>query len=295
MGLFNRNKDENLKNGKKYLKETIGTNLYANHQYFLELENRNVKRRKYWTIWKEVHSQILNELENKNLKAEEVPERCYHLTNKVIENNKDYISDKSVEKTSEKENKKDKLVKKTSENDNLPKKTSKNDKLLKKTSKIENKFNIDLTGKYWFECTIEEIKASTLTNTAKRNLDTCYVIVENTYLDFYKESVVIKTNMGNRRVFYKNISSIDYDAKGKFHLSNSLFINLNSFDSVQLKNIKEKDVEEITKRYENFINNNNQPVKQTTSNADELLKYAELYEKGLLTKEEFDQKKHDLL
>ncbi|MGN1321139.1 MAG: hypothetical protein ACI4VJ_00990 [Methanosphaera sp.] len=122
MGLFNRNKDENLKNGKKYLKETMGTNLYANHQYFLELENRNVKRRKYWTIWKEVHSQILNELENKNLKAEEVPERCYHLTNKVIENNKDYISDKSVEKTSEKENKNDKLVKKTSENDNLPKK-----------------------------------------------------------------------------------------------------------------------------------------------------------------------------
>lgn len=174
-------------------------------------------------------------------------------------------------------------------------KKPKNDKLAKKTSKIENKFNIDLTGKYWFECTIEEIKASTLTNTANRNLDTCYVIVEDTYLDFYKESVVIKTNMGNRRVFYKNISSIDYDAKGKFHLSNSLFINLNSFDSVQLKNIKEKDVEEITKRYENFINNNNQQAQQTTSNADELLKYAELYEKGLLTKEEFDQKKHELL
>lgn len=269
MGLFNRNKDENLKNGKKYLKETMGTKLKGNSQYFTELRKRCVKSRKQWTIWYDVHNQILEELENKELDAEKVPERCYQITDEVIENNKDYISNKKIEKTK----------KKTKE----------------KTSKIENKFNIDLTEKYWFECTIEEIKASTLTNTEKRNVDTCYVIVKDTYLDFYKESVFIKTNMGNRRVFYKNISSIDYDAKGKFHLSNSLFINLNSFDRVQLKNIKERDVEEITKRYENFINNNNQPAQQTTSNADELLKYAELYEKGLLTKEEFDQKKKELL
>ncbi|WP_409197630.1 SHOCT domain-containing protein [Methanobrevibacter acididurans] len=32
-----------------------------------------------------------------------------------------------------------------------------------------------------------------------------------------------------------------------------------------------------------------------SSNADELLKYAELYEKGLLTKEEFEAKKKELL
>lgn len=36
-------------------------------------------------------------------------------------------------------------------------------------------------------------------------------------------------------------------------------------------------------------------IVSTTSAADELLKYAELYEKGLLTKEEFDLKKSELL
>jgi hypothetical protein len=48
-------------------------------------------------------------------------------------------------------------------------------------------------------------------------------------------------------------------------------------------------------------NNHNSELTQTVvqekpdSNADELLKYAELYEKGLLTKEEFEAKKKELL
>lgn len=56
MGLFNRNKDENLKNGKRYLKETMGTALHGNSQYFEELRKRHVKTRKEWTIWFDVHS-----------------------------------------------------------------------------------------------------------------------------------------------------------------------------------------------------------------------------------------------
>ena len=221
MGLFNKNEDENLKNGKKYLKETMGTNLYANSQYFSELRKRNVKTRKNWAVWKEVHSQILNELENKELEAEKVPERCYQLTEKVIQNNKEnYLSDNPMKKE----------VIETLPETKPQELKNKNDEL---KSKIENKFNIDLTGKYWFKCTIEELKASTFTNTEKRNIDYCYVIVEDTYLDLYKESVWIKTNMGNRRIFYENIASIDYDARGKFHASNSLFLNLKSSDRIQ--------------------------------------------------------------
>lgn len=40
---------------------------------------------------------------------------------------------------------------------------------------------------------------------------------------------------------------------------------------------------------------NNIAPTQVVSNADELLKYAELYEKGLLTKKEFENKKKELL
>jgi hypothetical protein len=36
-------------------------------------------------------------------------------------------------------------------------------------------------------------------------------------------------------------------------------------------------------------------IKYYVINADELLKYVELYEKGLLTKEEFETKKKELL
>ena len=34
--------------------------------------------------------------------------------------------------------------------------------------------------------------------------------------------------MGSRQIFYDNISSIDYDARGLFHLSNGMIINTKS-------------------------------------------------------------------
>ena len=41
--------------------------------------------------------------------------------------------------------------------------------------------------------------------------------------------------------------------------------------------------------------NNQEKTDSIVTNTDELLKYAELYEKGLLTKEEFENKKKELL
>ena len=116
--------------------------------------------------------------------------------------------------------------------------------------------------------------------------------------------------MGSRKIFYDNIASIDYDKRGVFHASSSLFINLKSSDTIQLKFIKEKDANELNKRVEDFITNkhqlninginnnsisNNNDNNQTVSKADELVKYAELYKEGFLTKEEFELKKKELL
>lgn len=170
---------------------------------------------------------------------------------------------------------------------------------IEKEMKLEEKFGVPFQNRAWFECTIEEMKYSTFSNTNTRNVDTAYVIVEGAYLDLFKESVFLKSNMGSRRLYYENIASIDYDARGRLHLSNSLIINLKSSEHVQLKYVPDEAVQYVTATYEQYLSGANNVVVQTPtesrSNVDDLMKYAELYEKGLITHEEFDLKKNELM
>lgn len=167
--------------------------------------------------------------------------------------------------------------------------------------KLEQKFGVPFQNRPWFECTIEEMKYSTFSNTNTRNVDTAYVIVESAYLDIFKESVFLKSNMGSRRIYYENVASIDYDARGRLHLSNSLIINLKSSEHVQLKYVPDDAVQYVTAMYEQYLCGGANVVETTpqisdgTSNIDDLMKYAELYEKGLITREEFDLKKNELM
>ena len=166
---------------------------------------------------------------------------------------------------------------------------------------LEQKFGIPFRNRVWCKCTIEEMRYSTFTNTNTRDVQNAYVIIEDTHLEIVKESVFLKSKMGSRKIFYENIASIDYDARGRLHLSDSLIINLKSTEHIQLKYVPENYREYITTMYEQYLSGANNVVVETTennnatSNADELLKYAELLEKGLLTKEEFDLKKAELL
>ena len=173
---------------------------------------------------------------------------------------------------------------------------------IEKEMKLEEKFGVPFQNRAWFECTIEEMKYSTFSNTNTRNVDTAYVIVEGAYLDIFKESVFLKSNMGSRRLYYENIASIDYDARGRLHLSNSLIINLKSSEHVQLKYVSDEAVQYVTAMYEQYLCGGGNNVVETTpqssdggSNIDDLIKYAELYEKGLITREEFDLKKNELM
>lgn len=161
------------------------------------------------------------------------------------------------------------------------------------------KYDINPDEAYTFECTIEERKSTTFTNTDKRNVDHAYAALYDDYIAIIKESVILKSDMGMRKVYFKNVSGIDYDTAGTFGLSSSLFIHMHSGEHVQLKFISRNDVDEVHKRFENFINknssNDNDAISQENSNADELLKYAELYKQGLLSEEEFEAKKKELL
>lgn len=170
------------------------------------------------------------------------------------------------------------------------------DKFAKDEAKLEEKFGTQFHGKKWFRCTLEERRFSTFSNTNDRRVETGYIILNDDYLEICKEGVFIKSNLGSRKVYFKNVASIDFDKRGIFDLSSSVIINLKSSEFVQLKNITKEDAESLVGLYEDFINRENAPVNNTVNSAaDELMKYAELYEKGFLTEEEFNKIKKDIL
>lgn len=167
-----------------------------------------------------------------------------------------------------------------------------------KEIKLEEKFGIPFQNRKWFECTIEEMRFSTISNANNRDVQHAYVFVESTFLEIIKESVFLKSKMGARKIYFENIAGIDYDSRGKLHLSNNLIINLKSSEHIQLKNINENWSKYITDKYEQYLfnkNSNNVQSRERGNDVDDLMKYAELYEKGLLTKEEFDLMKSKLL
>ena len=170
------------------------------------------------------------------------------------------------------------------------------EKQLKIKRKIEEKYNVDLTNKTWFKCTLEEIRYRTFSNAPERDLMDAYVIINEDNFEILKESMFIKSNMGTRKIYFQNITSLDFDARGKFNLSSSVVINTKSNEHITLKHVKEY-VQYMNNAFESYIekSQNIQENYSTTSAADEILKYAELYEKGLLTKEEFNMKKAELL
>ena len=164
--------------------------------------------------------------------------------------------------------------------------------------KLEQKFGVPFQNRLWFKCSIEEIRHATFSNANQRDFMDCYVILEDEYLWIIKESVFLKSKMGNMKIYYDNIASIDFDARGLLHLSNSLNINLKSSEKIELKYVTDEMVNMVTGKYNEYmnkkINNNADMGNNTNSNVDDLVKIAELYEKGLLTKEEFEIKKKEL-
>ena len=168
---------------------------------------------------------------------------------------------------------------------------------IEKEQQLEKKFGVQFHDRLWFKCTVEEMRHSSISNINERDVVDGYVFIEDTFLEIIKESVFLKSNMGSRKIFFDNIASIDYDARGRLHVGSNLEIYLKSSDRVQLKYVDKEMANLVTSKYNAYMDNKSSNINanEGTSNVDELMKYADLYERGLLTKEEFDLKKKELL
>lgn len=280
MALFNSGNDEEKqrkKHAEKILNEIVGGLMPTSTRmaFFARMNSKGIRPSRQEKVRLKVLKTIKKEVENYELEptTEAINQRIDEI---IIENADTAAIEKKI-------------------------KEQEAQKSLKK-GEIEEKFNLDLTNVQWFKCSIEEIKYSTFTNQRHRNIDTAYVIINEDNFEIIKESVWLKTNMGTRKLFFYNITSIDYDARGLLHASSSVIINTKSAEHVQLKFVSEENFDLMNNAYESYLKKTHEPQQTAQmqsspapSNADELLKYAKLYEKGLLTKEEFDMKKAELL
>ena len=274
----------NPNDDEKEIKDLINKNIaspFKTQQPFAELLLLNgCPKIKLGLIGSKIRKELLYEAENGDLTPDTVMPRAYELIGKFLK-----ISEVTTFDDIGIENSNHEIISK-----------KENKKLLKQKD-IEEKFGVVLTNKQWFQCTIEEIKYSTFSNQPQRNIDHAYVIINEDNFEIIKESVWLKSNMGTRRLYFYNLTSLDFDARGKLHASSSVIINTKGAEHVQLKFVTKDDFDLMNNAFESYLEKTHQPQQNipTTSNADELLKYAELYEKGLLTKEEFDMKKAELL
>lgn len=288
MALFdsgNNEQKQRKKQAEKILDQTVGGLMPSATRmaFFKRMSAKGIKARHQESVRSKVLKTIKSEVENYQLEPTTVA------INQRIEQILTENSDQD-------------LIEKRRENHMAAVQKEEAQKI-SKINEIRDRFGVDLTNKQWFQCSIEEIKYSTFTNQPQRNIDRAYVIINEDNFEIIKESVWLKSNMGTRKLFFHNITSLDHDARGMLHASSSVIINTKGAEHVQLKFVTQENFDLMNNAYESYIQKalNPQisaPVQQTvkaSSDADELLKYAELYEKGLLTKEEFDLKKSELL
>lgn len=96
-----------------------------------------------------------------------------------------------------------------------------------------------------------------------------------------------------------NINAIDYD-KQVVGRTSGIVISVSGFKPIVLQGATDENFQLLNDAWLNFNKKSNESVQKivetnTLTNADELLKYAELYEKGLLTDEEFAAMKKKII
>lgn len=151
---------------------------------------------------------------------------------------------------------------------------------------------------YDFICSIDEVRTN-WRGVEKEDRRRCYVKVLEDRLILDKTGIMIRSDLGTRTIYFSDISSIDFDKSGMFHVTNSVKLIMRGGEFITLIHVGPKDYDLINNKWklykENQHNTKNLNSNSSQNTADDLLKYAELYEKGLLTDDEFKSFKQKLL
>lgn len=116
------------------------------------------------------------------------------------------------------------------------------------------------------------------------------------FADIVRDNIRYFESRDMLSISFKNISSISNKRIGYIELE----MNGDNSFAIETKDLFGKQINNgFLEKYNNFIASStiteNNSSSESTSNADELLKYAELYKQGLLSEEEFEAKKKELL
>jgi len=155
-----------------------------------------------------------------------------------------------------------------------------------------------------FECLLLDSRATGLIDRNQQFIK-AVATIHDEYLLIEKKSTLMGSDRGSRKIFYSMITAVDLDKGGTFSFRNAIEIIISGSERIVLegndKSITEKFYETlISKVNESRMQSSNQANtniggNNMESSADELLKWFELKEKGVITDEEFEIKKRELL
>lgn len=268
MGIFNKTKDPE-KEFKNALNDWCG-NLTVSKKYKQKVKQHpNAKPQQFNTV----KSILRIEHENSKLSIEHLEKRLDELLTVNINDLINLYNKKRIDTS-------------TIHNQN-----DLNKALQKETVKKVNKYNPKEKGSTLkFTALIREERFGVSTD-SKTKTNQIHGIIHDTGFEFNKTGVMIKTDLGERKVQFNNVISVDLDKSGYLHAMSNVNVRMRDGEVISIGGTAD-----VCETIYNFMNTKwSMYQKNSNNNADELMKYAELYEKGLLTKEEFENKKKEIL
>lgn len=249
---------ERIKDGEDIIKRIMGSNMMRNVQFNNQIINQGVSTFKINSVWGKVNKQIKKELHEGTVELRDIPERI----NQILAQ---YANPEKIEK--------------------------KNKKIQRELVKagVEDRD---------FSCVLYEERRSGFNN-KKENLVKGFCYVNEDKLVIKKLSFFKSRDLGDKVIPYGNINAIDYDKQVVCRTS-GIVISVSGFKPIVLQGATDENFQLLNDAWLNFNKKSNESVQKivetnTLTKSDELLKYAELYEKGLLTDEEFAAMKKKII
>ena len=267
MPLLKPNSKNEIKRGEQKLKSIIGGKFVHNAEFIRLLKANNIENTSH--SWDRIHNQIKQELENGMITYEEVENRVHQLVLMESPNNRLITLD---------------------EVDAVKTEETKRDILAKGKISIQIPYQSSGVGDVAIGTAVWGRKGAILGALNEGQTKWTY-----TDLIFMDNGINVKST-GNV-VLYDDLKSVVLGNKGFVHTVVTILTNNGNGLICKVANIEvsafKSILEDHIPRVADTPTNNN--ANNLNDNADVLLKYADLYERGLITREEFDLKKEQLL